>query len=377
MIQTIGVGVISSLVATIIWLMVISMQSKRFREFLFQVTDFLLHTDLLYVYRDAQEAESDVIEDIKTSSKVRIYTGRGQFLQKDGYTEALADVHTQVEIVIPVSYVNNHWLQARAEEMHNINDAFNAQQLATDIQATETYLESFIARGTVVLRHTNTQHIGKIIILDECAYFTPYQLKKYGIDSKIYKYKANSNMYGWVTRYFEGLLSEEVDSTYEPSVYDDYSHAEPVILRKMQNSKFVYIYSGRGNYFVNNDAILKILKQSNTITRIMLPDADENNKWLLARVKEINKGQFTAKILSTDILQNRNKLEDEIKAGEIDFKYSDAIHSGRIIILEECAFFMPYQNDKFENIEVYSFKKDTALYKWLKRYFDLHWDVAK
>ncbi len=209
-IVTFFLGVLASLVATMLWVLILNIMSQRFRKFFYGVVDLILKTDLKFVYNNSNTADEDIIKEMKKSSKIYIYTGRGQFLQRQEYAEVFGKESTDVKIILPVPDSKNKWLMQRAHEMNAINEGFTADTLASDIQGIAKFLKPQIDANKIKLQYSDSQHIGKIIIMDNSVYFVPYQKDIFGKDTKVYNYKIGSYMYYWLQRYFDALWEENV-----------------------------------------------------------------------------------------------------------------------------------------------------------------------
>lgn len=205
------VGITTSVIGSTIWFFFAALISGKFRKLLYRITDLILYTDIHYVYKDFKQAKDNVSSLLSKTSKVYIYTGRGNFLHDSEYLDTFDNKNIDVRIVLPVPDETNKWLIQRADEMHLINDGFTAKTLSTDIKNVVTFLEPSIQGKKVQLRFSDSQHIGKIILLDSCAFFTPYQNNKFGQDTKVYKYGANTYMYHWLERYFTLLWENATD----------------------------------------------------------------------------------------------------------------------------------------------------------------------
>lgn len=207
------IGILTSIIGSTIWFIIITLVSKRFRKFLYRVIDLVLHTDVHYVYDDYEQAKRELSSLLSKTKKVFIYTGRGNFLHDQEYNSVFDNTNVDVRIVLPVANEKNKWLIQRANEMHVINAGFTAQTLSTDIKNVAVFLEPSILANKIGLRYSDSQHIGKIIILDTCVFFTPYQSNKFGQDTKVYKYGAGTYMYHWLERYFMSLWEENAEPT--------------------------------------------------------------------------------------------------------------------------------------------------------------------
>lgn len=209
-IGTFALGILASLIASILWVIILNIMSKRFRGLLYGIIDVILNTDLKYIYNNSDIADNDIVREMQESSKIYIYTGRGQFLQGQEYANVFDKDSTDVKVILPVPDPNNKWLKQRAHEMNAINKGFTNNTLATDIQSIATFLKPQVDDNKIQLHYSDSQHIGKIIILDNCAFFVPYQKDKFGKATKVYEYKIGAYMYNWLQRYFDALWDEDV-----------------------------------------------------------------------------------------------------------------------------------------------------------------------
>lgn len=201
-------SIIASLVASILWVGALNLMSTKFRKLMYGIVDLVLNTDLKFVYNNSNAANQDIVKEMGKSSKIYIYTGRGHFLQEPEYSNVFDKDSTDVKIILPLPDSENKWLKQRAEEMHVINEGFTNETLAADIRGIATFLNPKVRNQRIKLQYSDSQHIGKIIILDNCAFFVPYQNNKFGKDTKVYKYKLGAYMYNWLDRYFDALWKE-------------------------------------------------------------------------------------------------------------------------------------------------------------------------
>lgn len=202
------VSILASLIASIFWVLILNFASMKFRKLMYGIVDLVLNTDLRYVYSNSDAADKDIVKEMQKSNKIYIYTGRGHFLQEQEYANVFDMDSTDVKIILPVPNETNKWLIQRANEMNVINEGFTSATLASDIRGIANFLQPKVASGKIKLQYSDSQHIGKIIILNNCAFFVPYQKDKFGKDTQVYKYKIGAYMYNWLQRYFDALWEE-------------------------------------------------------------------------------------------------------------------------------------------------------------------------
>lgn len=206
------ITIFAELVAGGLLIVIGGILSKKARWLLTIVLGRLLDIDVEYVFRNKREADEDIRKEIERSSFVYLLTGRGSDLQRDTFTEALGAGNKRrrpkFRILLPTSRPRPNepdWTWQREEEIAKIDPGFGKGILRDQIETTARFLETYKGIGNVELRRFNYPHIGRILVTDSAAYFTPYRHDIHGRDSRIIKYRRGGEMFDFYLRLFNQL----------------------------------------------------------------------------------------------------------------------------------------------------------------------------
>jgi hypothetical protein len=185
--------------------------SSRARWVLTGILGRLLDVDIDAVFTDKRAAEADVRKELARAREIAIFTGRGNELQRDTFDPVFlhrpAAKALRVRILLPRTDGSGEfdWTQQREEELSKFDRAFARHGLLKDqIETTARFLEGYVSTARVELRRFNCPHIGRIILTDRCAFFTPYRHDSHGRDCAVYKYRRG-DLYENYTRLYEQL----------------------------------------------------------------------------------------------------------------------------------------------------------------------------
>ena len=81
------------------------------------------------------------------------------------------------------------WTAQRERELATFDRAFGPDLLREQIETNVRFLEQYVAAGQVEVRRFSSPHIGRIVLTERCAYFTPYRKDRHGRDSVVYKFQ--------------------------------------------------------------------------------------------------------------------------------------------------------------------------------------------
>jgi|GEM_PF-1890024 len=196
---------------------------KKFKKQIKQLFIRIFDTGAINIYLDAKEANSDICKDYKVSKTLRIFTSRGEFLKGNPFKDALGKPEYNVKILMPktLNYsIEYNWIYRRAMEMNQLDENFNENVLKGNIETNIDYLENSLKKHDTKLRLYDNIHLGKLIMFDKTAYFTPYQSNKFGQDTTVYKYRSGTTMYNWMERIFEQIW--DVSDEYQISTEENF-----------------------------------------------------------------------------------------------------------------------------------------------------------
>ncbi|WP_067599156.1 hypothetical protein [Nocardiopsis listeri] len=200
-------GVLSSILATMILVLVGWMRSSRPRWWLVALLARLTGTGVHRVYRRQSSAEKDVARDLARARWVRVLTGRGNTLTRDVFTPLWSDTTGRVEsvrVLLPdPDAVPGEWLALRAAELEPIDPGFTPDLLRNQIRANTSYLSS-VAKGRegIELRRFDLPHLYRVIVTDQAAYITFYDRGRHGRHSPCLYVRAPGVLYEAALHFF-------------------------------------------------------------------------------------------------------------------------------------------------------------------------------
>ena len=199
-------------VAALLIIILGGLLSKKARWVLTGTLGRLLDIDVDYVFRTKVAAEADIREEIDRASFVYLLTGRGSELQRETFSEALGGASKKMKsgfrILLPTTKSKTakpNWTLQREGEVAEFDPAFGQGILRDQIETTAKFLSPYVSSGTVELRRYNYPHIGRILLTNRAAYFTPYRQDAHGRDSHVVKYRRGGEMYDFWLRLFTQL----------------------------------------------------------------------------------------------------------------------------------------------------------------------------
>ena len=209
------VGILASVIAGILLIVTGSFLSKSARWVLTATLGRLLEIDTEFVFRNQADAEEDIRKELARASKVDLLTSRGNELQRGTLTDFLHDkpkgFKPQFRLLLPVARSKGEgpdWTAQRDREVGTFDSNFGKGLLRDQIETTVKSLGSFVENGLIELRFYNYPHIGRILVTDHVAYFTPYRKDAHGKDCNVIKYRRGGNTYESLSRLFELLWDE-------------------------------------------------------------------------------------------------------------------------------------------------------------------------
>lgn len=205
-------GVLASLIAGILLIVLGGILSRKARWVLTATLGRLLDVDIEYVFRSQEEMAEDLKKELGHTSSIYLLTGRGNDLQRATFVNVLSHKPkgrlSNFKILLPQSRPKEgepDWTRQRENELAAVDPAFGSGVLRDQIDTTVKFLSSYVSSGDVELKLYNYPHIGRILITDRVVYFTPYRKEAHGRDSRIIKYRRGGEMYDFFLRFFNQL----------------------------------------------------------------------------------------------------------------------------------------------------------------------------
>lgn len=204
-------GMLASITGGII-LLLVARVSHRWRKMLVVVSNALAGADVEQVFRDKADAQTDMEQRLRDVKELAILVGRGNELQRGTFSSVFLHRpekrQVRVRILLPETSSSNSeydWTAQREHELAAFDSAFGDRLLHRQIDTNVAFLRPHVEAGKVELRRFNAPHIGRIVLVDGAAYYTPYGSDAHGRDSKVYKFKAGGEMSKNLQRLFEQL----------------------------------------------------------------------------------------------------------------------------------------------------------------------------
>jgi len=201
----------ASLLAGVILVFITAFTSQRARWILTGLLGRLLDVDVDAVFSDKTAAQADVQREIKRAHKVDIMSGRGSELQRDTFDALFlnrpANRTVSLRILLPKTAVapgEHDWTLQRETELSRFDGAFGKGLLREQIDSNVRFFQEYVASGKVELRRFQYPHIGRVVLTDRCAYYTPYRADRHGRECPVYKFRRG-DLYDNLQRLFDQL----------------------------------------------------------------------------------------------------------------------------------------------------------------------------
>jgi len=205
-------SVLASLVAGALVILLTGLFSRRARWVLTAILGRILGVDIEYVYRNSRAAADDVKHNLERASWVDLMTGRGNELQRETFAPILAERRgpgtRPFRILLPETQPTGagyDWTAQRESELAKFDRSFGQGVLRTQVNTTVEFLLPHLSEGEIELRLFSYPHLGRILITNRAAFFTPYSAQTHGRDCRVYKYRVGGDMYEFLRRLFEQL----------------------------------------------------------------------------------------------------------------------------------------------------------------------------
>jgi hypothetical protein len=206
------IGSLGSLLVCIILFFFSTFISRKAKKLFIGILSKLLDIDIEFVFRNKESSSNDVKYEINKAKWVKIFTGRGNELQREAFLDVF-NKNIKTKILLPNDSVNNanfNFLTQREIELSKFDKNFGAGLLITQVQAIYAYLDTYIKEEKVELRKFNVPCIGRIVITDRCLFYTPYTDNAYSRDCKVYLIRKNDALYDNFDRFFEQVWESSI-----------------------------------------------------------------------------------------------------------------------------------------------------------------------
>lgn len=206
-------NVVASLLASLLFVAVAGLLSRTARDLLVSLLGRLLDIDVEAVFRNPREAAPDVKRELGRARFVDLMTGRGSELQRETFATMLREAgegRQRVRILLPRPGPPDgdvDWTDDREQEIAAFDRAYGTGLLREQIGVTVRFLTPFVGAGAVELRLFSFPHIGRLLLTDRAAYFTPYRADAHSRDSRVIKYRCGGDMHHHLARLFDKLWS--------------------------------------------------------------------------------------------------------------------------------------------------------------------------
>ena len=208
-------NVSASIVGGLITILIVPIISRKARELYVKLLATIFGMDLAYVYKNKEEANRALQEDVPNSRLLKVLTARGNDFQQDAFTAVVDDrkVFEEAKILLPNPFDcrNVDWFKQREEELHVFDKSFGWDVLKHQTKANILYLINHIKKERIEVRTHQFPLIGRIVITDKHAYFTPMLKDRYIRRNKTYKYNVGGEMYCYYTRLFDQFWIDSED----------------------------------------------------------------------------------------------------------------------------------------------------------------------
>jgi hypothetical protein len=210
------INVLASVVGGIFLLWAATVLSRKARWVLTGLLGRLLNIDIDYVFDNKDDAKADIGIEIKRARNVAIFASRGNELQRGAFASLFHEKpqkrQVRVRILLPQTALGDgeyDWVWQREAELSVFDKAYGKGFLRQQIEASVSFIQQYLD-NSVELRRFNSPHIGRIIITERFAYYTPYRSDAHGRDSKVYKFRRGGEMHENLLRLFEQLWNVSI-----------------------------------------------------------------------------------------------------------------------------------------------------------------------
>lgn len=197
--EGLGLDILSSILASLIIIFFTAIFIKKFgRNFVIFVLNKFLKIEIKNIFKNSHAATDDIYNTLKKANYVDIITGRGLDFHRGKKFKPLFDKkknYRSIRILLPrISFKPNEtdWTNQRYLELVDCGSTGN---LKDQIKHTSEILGPYVKENRIQLKCFNMPHIGRIILTERVAYFTPYKSDQDGSESPVFKYGRDDSMY--------------------------------------------------------------------------------------------------------------------------------------------------------------------------------------
>lgn len=211
-------SVAGSLIAAVIVVVAGAAFSRTARRVLTAAASELLGIDVKYVFSNGKAAESVISHELANASEVRIFAGRGNDFQGTLYAPLLDPASRstkRVRVLLPNPYKHlrvrtTDWIVERDAELARVDVSYGRGQLRRQIETTIEHVEHHVDGDHFQVRLFELPHVGRIILTDRFAFFTPYSDAKHGRDCRVFQY-GRGDIYDNLARFFEMAWKDSIE----------------------------------------------------------------------------------------------------------------------------------------------------------------------
>lgn len=214
--MTFILNVVASIVAAVLVVVGAGVLSTRVRGLFTAITTKWLGLDVEYVFKDKDDSQKDLSAELKRSREISILAGKGNELQRPTFSSIFlassGQRRTAVRILLPATSLPDEvydWTWQREQELAAFDPAYGKDLLKQLINANVQYLLKHAQSGNVELRRFNAPHLGRVIVTEHYAYYTPYRADAHARESQVYKFRRGGEMYDNLRRLFEQLWQSD------------------------------------------------------------------------------------------------------------------------------------------------------------------------
>lgn len=196
-----AIGIISSLVATLLAGVLLVFFSKKMRWFATGILSRLSKHDVDFVFSNKDEALSEIRSELSRSKKIYLLTSRGNELKREPFFSLFNNKpknrKVDMRIILPKIKLDKNefnFVQQREDEMSKFDKAYGQGKLVEDIRSNIDYLERILYNddkdeNDIKFRLANFPHVGRILITDDYLFYTPYNKDRHGETDPVIKFR--------------------------------------------------------------------------------------------------------------------------------------------------------------------------------------------
>ena len=203
--------VFAGIVAGGLLVLVTALLSRTARWVLTGVLGRLVNVDVEFVFSTQSEASADITKDIRQANFAYLMTGRGSELQRDTFADLFKVPSSQSEkpfrilLPDPDSSIGTDWIAVREREISTFDATYSPGMLQKQIRTNIEFLRKPVSEGCADLRLFSGPHLGRIVLTNRAAFFTPYRKTAHGRATPCIKYRPGDLMYECLLRFFNQM----------------------------------------------------------------------------------------------------------------------------------------------------------------------------